>query len=140
MGKSNRHTRAWRHRGIELFIELTRSLTTGPLFAAVVVVIDGHEFGKFGITFEGGRREGEHGRAHRPTFDFSTLAETMLVTSRHFAGNLGPVVEHLSLVLACSVVDALHSLRTAFRSDCPERRRLGLPSQAVRVYDVQSEV
>lgn len=64
----------------------------------------------------------------------------MLVATRDFARNFRPIVEHLAFVLARSIVDALHSLGTALRSDGAECRRLRHPLQTMRIYDVQAKV
>lgn len=110
------------------------------MFAAVVIGIDWHESGEFRVTRQCGRRQREHGRTYRPTFHLATLAEAVLVAARDFARNFRPIVEHLPFVLARSIVDALHSLGTALRSDGSECRRLRHPLQTMRIDDVQAKV
>lgn len=110
------------------------------MFAAVVIGIDWHKSGELRVTWQCGRWQRKHGRAYRPTFHLSTLAEAVLVTARDFARNFRPIVKHLPFVLARSIVDALHSLGTALRSDGAEGRRLRHPFQTMRIYDVQAKV
>lgn len=109
-----------------------------PLLTAIIIV-DWHNFRKFRLTWQMWWRRRLQRWTRWPTLNLAAFTETMLLTAGQITRYLWPIVEMLSLILACTVIDASHTLRTTGRCYGTECGRFRCPLQTMWILHFQSE-